>query len=184
MNNSTRLASFVSPLVFLNFTVFFLSVPPIVQIIWVLKSASLDSKVSPWWPIRMLERESDCCGCAFQVHSNAKCKWGVHKLVGRIAMVGKMGNPPLMRQQLYDVPFCNNETFEVCCLRSVVCFELQLYCYHSCLLLRPSLSISLLLLVMDFFAACFYIRVSRTKATLQIYCKICLKKNIVKIVIY
>lgn len=76
-------------------------------------------------------------------------------------------------------------------LRSVVlctelCFELQHCCHfcHFCLLLPPSPPIFFLLFVMHFSSACFYIRRSRTKATLDIYCKICLKKNIVKIVIY
>lgn len=73
-------------------------------------------------------------------------------------------------------------------LRSVVlctelCFELQHFC-HFCLLLPPSPPIFLILFAMHFFAVCFYIRGSRTKETLEIYCKICLKKNIVKIVIY
>lgn len=98
MNNTAlELHRLFSPSLF-YFPLSLLSVFPlwIVQIIWVLKSASPDPKVSARRPIRMLEHNcwmnASAAGVASecQVHSNAECKWEAPKLVDGI--VGKMKN--------------------------------------------------------------------------------------------
>lgn len=188
MNNTAlELHRLFSPSLF-YFPLSLLSVFPlwIVQIIWVLKSASPDPKVSARRPIRMLEHNcwmnASAAGVASecQVHSNAECKWEAPKLVdGSAGIVGKskMENPLLMREQHYGVPFGNNETFEICSfLFSELCFPQQLCC---CLSLSSNTFPSLHPPLCYALFRCLFLYPGEQNKS-----EICLKKNIIKMVIY